>query len=275
MSTAPEFSKYTDRDVRNDPSLMELAVAYAANYTGDFDPLVDAREMIEEENGLTVAVARKVLNCMRHDAKVATSLPKPKGGNVLPFIQPPPRRKSRDPKDKQCDNPKGHNWHVWGDDEYQYKYQCEGVPWEITRKAFRGVAKIKVAYAASRTGKLIHDVDPDGPHRTIWHGPMHAWGWRSDEQDWYDTDTDLIVKVICRFPSFIQKPILIKADELDQYMRIEDVRMGLREMEMCPHCAKVRANATPEPRKHFSECYMVQYPNDPDVHCTCLDWSPE
>lgn len=28
-------------------------------------------------------------------------------------------------------------------------------------------------------------------------------------------------------------------------------------------------------KKHFTECYIVMYPTDPDVYCTCLDYSPE
>ncbi len=27
--------------------------------------------------------------------------------------------------------------------------------------------------------------------------------------------------------------------------------------------------------RHFAECWLIMYPDDPDVCCTCLDWSPE
>lgn len=28
-------------------------------------------------------------------------------------------------------------------------------------------------------------------------------------------------------------------------------------------------------RKHFSDCYLLNYPDDEGVYCTCLDWSPD
>lgn len=30
-----------------------------------------------------------------------------------------------------------------------------------------------------------------------------------------------------------------------------------------------------DPKIHLTECYKVRYPNDPDVYCTCHDYSPE
>lgn len=27
--------------------------------------------------------------------------------------------------------------------------------------------------------------------------------------------------------------------------------------------------------RHLSDCYLLNYPNDEGVYCTCLDWSPE
>lgn len=28
-------------------------------------------------------------------------------------------------------------------------------------------------------------------------------------------------------------------------------------------------------QKHLTECYLIQYPDDNQGHCTCNDWSPE
>jgi hypothetical protein len=38
----------------------------------------------------------------------------------------------------------------------------------------------------------------------------------------------------------LRNPILIKEDSLPNFMQIEDILHGLREMKMCPHCAKLR-----------------------------------
>jgi hypothetical protein len=204
VSAAPDM-KYTDRDVREDSQLTDLAIAYIANYTGEFEPLVDAKELFEEEGSLPIAVIRKVLNCMRHDAQVARNLPRPRYGSNV--VEMRPTRRTR------------------------VEYYEKRLP-----------VRVKVEYAASRSGKLIHDVDPEGHHVGVWHGPLHDWGFRSQgEGGWiYKTDADLFVKLRCRFPSVLRNPILIKEDSLPKFMQIEDILHGLREMKMCPHCAKLR-----------------------------------
>jgi hypothetical protein len=231
--------KYTDRDVREDSQLTQLAIAYIANYTGEFEPLVDAKELFEEEGELPVAVIRKVLNCMRHDAQVALNLPRPRyGSNVIQMV-PPKRRKRVEYNDEHCGSAVPHYYHSWGDDN---EHRCEGSPWPINRYEKRLPVKVKTPYAASRTGKLIHDIDPAGQHQGIWQGPSHAWGFRTQERgyNFYTADADLVVKLRCKFPSWLRNPILIKEDQLEQFMQIEDVIQGMREMSMCPHCAKLR-----------------------------------
>lgn len=37
---------------------------------------------------------------------------------------------------------------------------------------------------------------------------------------------------------------------------------------------KFERRVTEDCRK-FPECYRVKYPDDPEVYCTCMDWSPE
>ena len=237
MSLAPEY-RYTDRDVRADESLTDLAIAYLRAYTGEFEPLLEAKELYEEDGELPVAIVRRVLNCMRHDARVAADLPRPKGDNVLSFEKPRSKKKIQR-GDKQCDNKNPHYMHSWGE---HYENACEGIPWPINRGEVRLPVKVHVPYAASRTGKLIHDLDQTGEHKHwgIWHGPPHAWGFRSQEFSHYKSDADLHVKLACKYPSYLRNPILIKAEELDKYMEIEDVLSGLRHMSMCPHCAAVR-----------------------------------
>lgn len=240
MSAAPEL-RYTDRDVRDDPSLVDLAVAYVMNYTGEFEPLVDAKEYLEEEGELTIALTRKVLNCMRHDANVMSRLPRPqRRDNVVDLA---PRRKKKENTNKPCSDTQPHYVHRWGGEDNPYKYYCEGVDWPINRGRIVRPAKVKVPYVASRTGVLIHDVMPGGPHWSIWQGPTHEYGYRTDEHPWYNSAADLSVKLLCKFPSRLENPILIKGNELEKYMEIEDALKGLRRMSMCPYCADVRAGS--------------------------------
>jgi hypothetical protein len=78
MRTAPEI-KYTERDVRENDELRDLAETYVRNYGGEFDPLVRAFNMLSMDGALTTAMTRTVLNCMRHDINIASQLPEPRG----------------------------------------------------------------------------------------------------------------------------------------------------------------------------------------------------
>lgn len=59
--------RYTDRDVRENPELMEAALQFVSGYGGDFEFLVAARQSAAEAGSLPVPFARGVLNCMRTD----------------------------------------------------------------------------------------------------------------------------------------------------------------------------------------------------------------
>lgn len=84
--SAPEL-RYTDRDVREDASLLPLAEDYLRGYTGDFAFLVDLRQaLVSHGRPLTVANVRGVLNCMRNDPRVCLALPSPRA------LEPPVRR---------------------------------------------------------------------------------------------------------------------------------------------------------------------------------------
>lgn len=97
VQTAHDY-RYTDRDVREDDRLRELAIAYLQQYGGDFDPLVRAKRAMLAGAELTTTIIRTVLNCMRHDVNVADKMPIP----TTPFyIMPsPPRRKGHVVKDE-------------------------------------------------------------------------------------------------------------------------------------------------------------------------------
>jgi hypothetical protein len=76
---ASDANKFTDQHVRMRPDLRALAVQYALEYTGEFEPLVRANIWAENNGELSIPTARMVLNCMRHDLNVAANLPDPYG----------------------------------------------------------------------------------------------------------------------------------------------------------------------------------------------------
>lgn len=76
---ASDANKFTDQHVRSNSYLYDLAMQYALEYQGEFDPLVRAHVWAQNNGQLSVATARMVLNCMRHDLNVAATLPDPYG----------------------------------------------------------------------------------------------------------------------------------------------------------------------------------------------------
>jgi hypothetical protein len=96
--TAPEV-RYTERDVRENEELRELAESYVRNYGGEFDPLLRAFNMLSMDGALTTAMTRTVLNCMRHDENVASILPEPKGYTMSDRLTPrQPKQRKREPR---------------------------------------------------------------------------------------------------------------------------------------------------------------------------------
>lgn len=77
MTVTAHDYRYTDRDVREDPRLTDLAIAYLQQYGGDFDPLVRAKRVMNQGGEMTTVIIRTVLNCMRHDVNVADKMPVP------------------------------------------------------------------------------------------------------------------------------------------------------------------------------------------------------
>lgn len=64
-----EGFKFTDRDIREDNDLIQEAVQYALNYKGNFDLILDAKYLAEQNGTLPPGVARAVLNTALTDPK--------------------------------------------------------------------------------------------------------------------------------------------------------------------------------------------------------------
>lgn len=231
MSAAPE-TKYTDRDVRGNPDLVEMAVEYVEAYDGEFEYLIDMKMRLAQNYDLTTPMIRGILNCMRHDPRV-TGLPTPvppEEGTVIELRQPKRARRRRHGLDKEnpvsCQKTTSHDAHVWWkDDDSEW---CEGIPWEITRTRYPHYpAVVKAPFVVARQGNLIHRVADKG-HYFYWRQETHEWGfWRMPGEDF--DDPELWVNLVCRFPSILKRPILLDQERAEKMIEVCELRW-------CPHC---------------------------------------
>jgi hypothetical protein len=75
--SAPGAQRYTDLDIRVDPSLIGHAINYARQYVGEWDVMLAARDLALGTGNLPLPIARLVLNCARVDPRWCTTLPTP------------------------------------------------------------------------------------------------------------------------------------------------------------------------------------------------------
>jgi len=226
--------RYTDRDVRENPKLAQLAYDYLDNYGGDFEPVVKALAIFKDEARLPTNLIRVVLNCMRHDANVANDLPAPVGYKIPRKIAEVVKPRKRDwDEPVACELKESHYAHSHRvDDEL---VRCDGIPFEINRETITWTdAKVKVPFARARTGKLIHMLS--GVGWCQWHAPKmgHAYGWGG-------IGPYLSVETLCRYPSVIQKPILMTEEKARRFLADLPDEMGV-----CPHCKEVAEHAACE-----------------------------
>lgn len=232
MSGAPE-TKYTDRDVRENVTLVEAAMMWLEAYQGEFDYLIDMKMRLASGYELTTPMVRGVLNCMRHDPRV-TGLPAP-----LPPIQETvvvsmarKRQRRRGVLDGPCDKTTEHSSHIWTardeEGEEDGMYRCEGIPYAINRTSRYFSAKIKVPYVVAKSGGLIHRVAEEG-HDCHWMSPPHAWGFYDDTRRLDGIPApELIVNLVCRYPSVLRNPFLIREEDVQHLLAVG--------VTHCRHC---------------------------------------
>ena len=221
---APEH-KYTDRDVREDASLTELAIEYLKNYGGDFEPILNAQSALNLHGEINTVLTRVVLNCMRYDTNVSAMLPVPEHAYVQPVVR---RLKSvssyANPKDAKCNNAEPHCAHSFEGKKNLYIH-CIGVPWEINRpRLWGGKTTFKSPFIMSRTGKKVHRVVPvHEKNLVMWHnkdihspGPATCFDWQ--------------VKLLCRYPSVVRKGQFLSEYEANCVIN------SFSDIEMCQAC---------------------------------------
>lgn len=90
--------RYTDRHVREDPRLTELACAYLKTYGGEFEPLLEAKTYLRVVGEPPTGMIRTVLNCMRHDFSVAGRMPLPQRPELPHLVSLPDKAVDRTPQ---------------------------------------------------------------------------------------------------------------------------------------------------------------------------------
>jgi hypothetical protein len=247
--TAPEH-KYSDRDVRADPDLAELAYEYLDAYTGDFEPLIRAQEVLADSRLLTTSQIRVVLNCMRHDWNIADQLPHPMAkviempqrDNEVVVIPKPKKFKEPSWKDRYvpCERTDLHPPHAYEAKGYD-QWRCDGLHNDREDHLFID-ARIKTPYVKAPGGKMIHLLGAGSYFH--WHPYRYGNGFgglsreigmsEADKSLWGRYPPDLVVKLLCKHPSWLRKPMLLW--ELPDNLITNDGTP----IKLCIHCKAVR-----------------------------------
>lgn len=196
MLDAPEF-KYTDRHIREDPDLRTWAEGYAKIYGGSFEPMLNAKRELRQLGRLETRTARVVLNCARYDNNFRDQIPQPKPptlelvktvATLAPF----------------CDDPRPHHSHykMEGEGRKRKMIDCPGVPWEINRSHFDTTVVVKAAFATAAQSNIYHRTSGRGWQ--TWYPPQHEMGPARIGR--------LVVDLICKYPSALQDPMLLKEE---------------------------------------------------------------
>lgn len=229
--------RYTDRDVRENPSLHDLVIDYLCEYGGDFEPLVNAQALLKNTplgEDLPTNIVRVVLNCMRHDHNVATLLPPP----IRPRLEIVRPRIKKAQYYLDCDNQEPHEGHFWGEnDGDRMAHHCSGVEFEINRDRVLILnAKVKLPYVRAGVSELVHMTT--GQAWSYWYlvrNDMHVFDELVEATHQYGPRRPeyLSIKTVCKYPSIINRGRLLDVDEKNELINSKVLNVRL-----CPHCVK-------------------------------------
>lgn len=162
-STTPGVDrKFNERDLMIYPELLPLAVDYAKKYVGDFNFMLDAKDMALSMGTLPLHIAKAVLNCARADPSINISVEydddEDEGfgeGVVVPF----PEREAPKPEPEP--------------EPYVRKY--------ILRTKARIKAPFGMSSAPGGKGRVVHRIRPGSAY--------FDWPWeQSGDKWWRDRD---------------------------------------------------------------------------------------
>jgi hypothetical protein len=203
---------FTDQMVRADrEDLTEAALNYLMDYKGSFEPLLKARQAIDDGYELGVAHVRMILNCMRADTSVQIEYTVSQKSNVIQFPKRPV--------------------HTFVDDE--------GHKTVTQPREFRINGRIKRDHFTSlhQRAEIIHDIDHSSVRFTFKGAGTRSYsrsaGW---QQLWYDR-IEVEFRAQCSVkPS--TNPLLLSSADMDNWILQRDKDMveefGVR--RPCPRC---------------------------------------
>jgi hypothetical protein len=225
--------KYTERQVRQDDRLVPAALDYVNNYTGDYEFILMARELLRSEGKLSVNTVKGILNCMRGDPEGYRLLPKDGEGRLALERHPEPQEVTRD-----MFRSKGRRLHV------------VEAPKEKPRRAYiddlRQTFHGEYLLSMHRTAQVAHYLD---------HQKSNLW---------YITDAFRL-----SYPRDVKpgdwyfQPVAYCGSKTSDTHRIAKTPWGRR---MCPTCVRIR-----EEKDIKVNAMMQPPPPEPDVercyHC--------
>jgi hypothetical protein len=225
--------RYNDRDVRDNREVLEeVAVEYLEQYTGGFDFLVDMRMRVATGYGLTTAMVRGVLNCMRNDPRVV-GMPEPghdyhePDADVIP-MRPRRRRERPEPTPPEVCPDLGteHDAHWFPCQRASGEQHCLG--WHAVNRGLLTVrARFHAPYVRGRQSNLVHRATGEGevtwfPERFHQYGPSYPARWR--------------VGVACPLPWLVEPTLLDAAGVRAAEPYDAPTSRKYKEVTLCPRC---------------------------------------
>jgi hypothetical protein len=220
--------KYTDRDVRENPGMIELAERFLEHYEGEFQFLVDAKRTFRRGYTLNIATIRGVLNCMRSDSRVVHLLPEPGDPDLAKVLElPMPKTGVIECQMKASHDPH-YEW-VRG----KQKLKCPGVPFEINRNEYTHTKTfVRAKFVKARTSFLIHQTTSLAEGR---------WFLDRDERHKNEYgEFEVITKTRCKQPGWVYGGILIAALPTQQ----EFTFVYGEKYRLCRTCTDLGASST-------------------------------
>jgi len=195
---------FTDQMVRADPSLREAAEKYLLDYKGSFQPILEARRVLQEGiYELNVAEIRTVLNVMRADTSIRIEYEPPQG-NVIQF---PRRQRLVDEQEVTKAKPK-------------------------LEVPIRSRIKFDYGTSLNRQAQVIHDIDHEGTEFAYKRAGARTLTRRGWEVFWYDR-IEVKLKWSCSAAISRQPMLLLVNAKTAGHMIMDGYRRA------CPQCKKV------------------------------------
>lgn len=224
--------RYTDRDVRENPLLAELAGQYLEAYQGEFPFLADCKARLAVDGKLSTPLVRGVLNCMRADARVQ-GMPEPLEQAVDLGAEAKPARTRKHRRAPECTREDIHSNHYVEDSRYAYRGVCPG-KYELNRENYSRPAVFKGLVIGAKAGKLHR---PITEREAALQAMQRSWvEWRvNPHEPGFLQDPILSVRPACLKPYIVR--VHVSAGTLGKALELLSVPLpNKKPRELCKRC---------------------------------------